>query len=391
LNEALLHKEVQQFINDHLKSDLSKLILKGSPFKDVKIQELAAQIQSKSKSRNKLPTWFDTNSIYYPKSLSIEQTSSELTAQYKASLIDGDKIIDLTGGFGVDSYFFAKKFKSVIHCEIDTELSKIVRHNFVQLGLKNIACFNTNGIDELTKNEAFYDWIYIDPSRRDALKTKVFKLEDCLPDVGKHLGVFLERSDNIMIKLSPLLDISRTIKGLSFVKEIHVVAVKNEVKELLILIQKGYEAPSKIKTINIVEAGQQTFEGYFPSNAGVEFSAPKKHLYEPNAALLKSGLFNEVSSELNAPKLHSNSHLYTSDELIDFPGRRFTILSVFKYNKKLLKRNFKCKNANITTRNFHDSVAEIRKKTGIKEGGNDYLFFTTDIQENSIVIHCKKV
>ncbi len=391
MNEALLHKEVQQFINDHLKSDLSKLILKGTPFKDVKIQELAAQIQSKSKSRDKLPTWFHTNSIYYPKSLSIEQTSSELTAQYKASLIDGDQLIDLTGGFGVDSYFFAKKFKSVIHCEIDTELSKIVRYNFIQLGLKNITSFNTNGIDELSKNETFFDWIYIDPSRRDALKTKVFKLEDCLPDVGKHLDLFLERSHNVMIKLSPLLDISLTIKDLKFVKEIHVVAVKNEVKELLILIQKGYEGPSKIKTINIVASGQQTFEGYFPSNADVEFSAPQKHLYEPNSALLKSGLFNEVSSELNAPKLHSNSHLYTSDELLDFPGRRFTILSVFKYNKKLLKRNFKPKSANITTRNFHDSVAEIRKRTGIKEGGNDYLFFTTDIEDNSIVIHCKKV
>ena len=391
MNEAVLHKEVQQFINDHLKSDLSKLILKGSPFKDVKIQELAVQIQAKSKSRDKLPTWFDTSNIYYPKSLSIEQTSSEPTAQYKASLMNGYKLIDLTGGFGVDSYFFAKKFKSVIHCEIDTELSKIVRHNSIQLGLKNVACLNTNGIDELSKNKNFYDWIYIDPSRRDAVKTKVFKLEDCLPDVGKHLDLFLERSDNVMIKLSPLLDISLTINDLKFVKEIHVVAVKNEVKELLILIQKGYEGPSKIKTINIVAAGQQTFEGYFPSNADVEFSAPKKYLYEPNAALLKSGLFDEVSSEINISKLHSNSLLYTSNDLVHFPGRSFAILSVFKYNKKLLKRNFKFKNANITTRNFHDSVAEIRKKTGIKEGGNDYLFFTTDIEDNSIVIHCKKV
>jgi len=391
LNEAVLHKEVQQFINNHLKSDLSKLILKGSPFKDVKIQELAVQIQAKSKSRDKLPTWFLTNNIYYPKSLSIEQTSSEPTAQYKASLINGDKLIDLTGGFGVDSYFFAKKFQSVIHCEIDTELSKIVTHNFMQLELKNIACFNTNGIDELSESKSSYDWIFIDPSRRDALKTKVFKLEDCLPDVGKHLDLFLERSDNVMIKLSPLLDISLTINDLKFVKEIHVVAVKNEVKELLILIQKGYEGPSKIKTINMVAAGQQTFEGYFPSNAGVEFAAPKKYLYEPNAALLKSGLFNEISSEIKVSKLHSNSHLYTSDDLVHFPGRSFAILSVFKYNKKLLKRNFKSKNANITTRNFHDSVAEIRKKTGIKEGGNDYLFFTTDIEDNSIVIHCKKV
>ena len=391
MNEAVLHKEVQQFINDHYTTDLSKVILKGSPFMEITIQELAIQLQSKSKSRIKLPTWFDTKNIYFPKALSIEQTSSELTAKYKSSLIIGGRLIDLTGGFGVDSFYFSKIFNSVIHCEIDTELSEIVKHNSIQLGLKNLHCFNMNGIDKLSENQNRYDWIYVDPSRRDELKTKVFKLEDCLPDVSKHLEFFLERSDNVMIKLSPLLDISSTVNSLKFIKEIHVVAVKNEVKELLILVKKGFVGPSKIIAINILKNGNQSFEGFFPSDSIANFSFPQKYLYEPNSAILKSGLFNEVSSEINIHKLQRNSHVYANDKLIEFPGRSFSIVTVLKYNKKLIKRKFQFKTANISTRNFHDSVAQIRKKTGIKEGGNDYLFFTTDIENNAIVLHCKKV
>ena len=387
----MLHKEVQQFINDHLKSDIARLVLKGSPFKDISIQEIAEQILAKSKSRNKLPTWFLTDNIYYPKPLSIEQTSSELTAQYKSSLISGESLIDLTGGFGVDSYFFSTKFKKVTHCELDPELSKIASHNYALIGGNNITCLNKSGIEELTENPTVYDWIYIDPSRRNELKSKVFRMEDCLPDVGQHLPLLLKRSENLMIKLSPLLDISLTIKSLSFVKEIHVVAVKNEVKELLILIQKNYQGPSELKTINIHLDTKQVFKGYFPSQATARYSAPKKYLYEPNTALLKSGMFNEVSSQLNVDKLNINSHLYTSDTLIDFPGRRFVIQTISKYNRKLLKKKFNFKSANITTRNFHESVAQIRKKTGFKEGGNEFLFFTTDLEDNALVIHCRKV
>ena len=391
MNNKLLHKDVQQFIDDHLKTDLPQLIFKGSPFTDITIQELAEQIVSKSKSRNKLPTWFNTDSVYYPKTLSIEQTSSELTAEYKTSLIAGNSIIDLTAGFGVDSYYFSKIFKKVIHCELDIELSKIASYNFNLLGRSNITCLNKNGIEELTENQTVYDWIYVDPSRRNELKSKVFRLEDCLPDISHHLGLLLKRSDKIMVKLSPLLDISLTIKDLNFVKEIHIIAVKNEVKELLILIQKGYQAPPKLKTVNIIKNGIQTFDAYFPSNTSAVLSAPKKYLYEPNAAILKSGLFNEVSSELNVSKLNINSHLYTSETLVEFPGRRFHIESISKYNKKLLKKKYQFKTANITTRNFHESVAQIRKKTGFKDGGNDFLFFTTDHQDNAIVIHCTKV
>jgi len=391
LNKILLHTEVQQFIHDHLQKDLPSLILKGSPFKDISIQELAEQILSKSKCQIKLPTWFQTKGIYYPKPVSIEQTSSEITAGYKSTLIGGNTLIDLTGGFGVDSYYFSKKINKVIHCEIDKDLSEIAKYNFRVLEAYNTECREEDGIELLNNEKIHYDWIYIDPSRRSASRAKVFKLEDCLPDVSLHLDLFLQRSTSIMIKLSPFLDISSTVNSLKFVKEIHIVAVKNEVKELILLIEKDYLGPTILKAVHIVKKMPQIFEGSFPSRAEATYSLAKKYLYEPNSAILKSGLFNEVSSQLEVCKLHVNSHLYTSDEIKWFPGRRFEIQSVIKYNKKLIKKTFGFKKANITVRNFYESVAQIRKKTGLKEGGDDYLFFTTDLQDKAIVIHCKKV
>ncbi|MGI9532121.1 THUMP-like domain-containing protein [Lutimonas sp.] len=391
MNQGVLHTETQEFINNQLHADLSKLILKGSPFKEVTIQELADQLKSKLKSKHKLPSWFETEGIYYPKPLSIEQTSSERTAAYKASLITGESIIDLTGGFGVDSFFFAKKFSSLTHCEINSELSEIVAYNYTKLGVKNCHCLAIDGIEKLKADPTTYDWIYVDPSRRDDLKSKVFQVEDCLPDISLHLDLLLERSTNIMVKLSPFLDISSTINRLKFIKEIHIIAVKNDVKELLFLIQKGYSNPIKIKTVNMLKEAEQVFEGRYPSRAEASISHPLHFLYEPNTALLKSGLFNEVSHDLKIHKLHTNSHLYTSETLIHFPGRCFLISNVFKYSKKLIKKHVTGSKANITTRNFRESVAQIRKKTGIKEGGDDYLFFTTDMDNKAIVILCKKV
>lgn len=391
MNEAVLHIETQEFIHTNLHADLSQIILKGSPFKDVSIQELADQIKSKLKSKDKLPTWFHTDNMYYPKPLSIEQTSSEMTAAYKGTLAKGTSMIDLTGGFGVDSFYFAKNFTALTHCEINSELSKIVAHNFRRLAQKNIHCIASDGIDVLASESKKYDWIYLDPSRRDDLKAKVFQIEDCLPDVAKHLNLLLERSDNIMIKLSPLLDLTSTIQRLKYIKDIHIIALKNDVKELLFIIQKGYVGGIKIKTVNLTKENRQSFEGTYPSNAQASFSLPKNYLYEPHGGIMKSGLFNEVSHVLNIDKLNINSHLYTSKDLINFPGRRFLISATFKYNKKILKKHLPGLKANIATRNFRESVAQIRKKTGIKEGGTDYLFFTTDINNSPLVILCHKV
>ena len=232
MNPAILHKDIQEFINAHLKEDATKLILKGSPFTDVTIQEIVTQIEAKKKCESKLPTWFKTEGIYFPNKLNIEQTSSEITANYKASLVSGDSLIDVTGGLGVDCFAFSDKFKEGTHCEIDTELATIVKHNFKQLKKTNITQQAVNGLEYLKTVKKQYDWIYIDPSRRSDTKEKVFFLNQCQPDLTIHLDLLLQYSDNILIKLAPLLDIKKTINDLKFVKEVHCVSIQNEVKEV---------------------------------------------------------------------------------------------------------------------------------------------------------------
>jgi hypothetical protein len=391
LNTNILNKEVQQFIQANLKSDITKLILKGSPFQGISIQEIAEQILSKNKCEKKLPTWFKTNNIFYPNKLNIAQTSSEITAKYKASLVSGNSLIDITGGFGVDAYYFSQKVKNVTHCEINDELSKIVTHNIKQFHVKNMETVISNGLQYLEKTTLKYNWIYADPSRRNDLKGKVFLLEDCLPNIPENLDLLFEKSDHILLKISPLLDITSAINELKFVKEIHVVAVNNEMKEVLFVLEKNYNQQIKIKTINFNKTKTQHFDFVAFNESFASFSEPKKYIYEPNVAILKSGGFNQVSEQLKLDKLHQHSHLYTSENLIEFPGRSFEIIQVIPYNKKELLKIIPNKKANITTRNFPVTVAEIRKKTKFKEGGNNYLFFTTDINNQYIVVVCKKV
>ena len=390
MNFNILLEESQQFIKIHLYDDLTKLILKGSPISGVSIQELANQIVVKNKSEKKLPTWFSKEKIYYPEKISIEQTSSEITANYKSKLVSGKKLIDLTGGFGVDSFYFSKQVSEVIHCEIDNDLSTIVAYNYQQLNVKNITTISNDGIEYLQKTTDFFDWIYIDPSRRNDHKEKVFLLKDCLPDVPKQLDFLLTKTNQILIKVSPILDITSTIKELKFVSEIHIVAVQNEVKELLFLVNKNVAKEIKIITINILSDKNQQFEFYSNSQITANYEMPLSYLYEPNAAILKSGAFHQIAAEFNLFKLHKHSHLYTSNSLIDFPGRRFKIEQVLKYDKKILKKMIPENKANITIRNFPKTVAQIRKETSLKDGGKSYLFFTTDMKNNHICLLTKK-
>ncbi len=390
MNPKILHTEVQEFINKNLKVDISKLLFKGSPFKGITIQELAEQIEAKKRCEKKLPSWFNTKNIYYPNKLNIEQSSSELTAKYKSELISGNSIIDLTGGFGIDTYYFAKHFKEVTHCELNHGLSEIVAHNYKQLSasIKTIAA---DGLAYLRKQNQHFDWIYIDPSRRNNIKGKVFLLKDCVPNVPENLTILFKHSNNILIKVSPILDISSAISELKYVKEVHVVAIENEVKELLFILEKGYSSSITIKTVNIKKSSIDTFDANYNSVADVTYSEPLSYLYEPNAAILKAGLFNEVSNKIKLFKIHANSHLYTSENLSDFPGRRFKVKQQLPYIRKLLKKHLPENKANITTRNFPETVAQIRKKTGIKDGGEHYLFFTTDIHGKHIILICEKV
>lgn len=366
------------------------MALKGSPFSKVTIQEIIEQIVSKNKCEKKLPTFFKTHNIYYPNRLNIEQTSSEKTALYKSNLVSGTSLIDLTGGFGVDSYYFSKKINEVTHCEINNHISKIAKYNFEVLNANNIKTVSENGIDFISKNPKKYDWIYADPSRRDSEKNKVFLLKDCEPNIPKNLDILFEKTNQILLKTAPLLDISSALNELKFVTNIHIVAVENEVKELLFILHKNSNKPIEIKTINFTKTNRQTFSFSYNNSAIASYGNVKKHLYEPNAAILKSGAFQHISAFFNVDKLHKNSHLYTSDKIVSFPGRSFLVVKCLPYQKKEIK-TLQLTKANITTRNFTESVAQIRKKFNIKDGGETYIFFTTNFENKKIVILCKKI
>ncbi len=374
-------------------SDITKLLFQNPDLENVSIKEIVEQIEAKKKCKTKLPTWFNTPEIYYPNKLNIEQTSSEITAQYKSHLVSGKSLIDLTGGFGIDAYYFSKEVEHVEHCEINETLSTIVKHNYQKLGVLNITTITNDGIEYLKSIQQEFDWIYVDPSRRHDTKGKVFFLRDCLPNAPNHLELLFEHSNNIMIKTAPLLDIKAGLNELHSVKEIHVVAIDNDVKELLWILEKRYSDSITIKTINFKKEDTQefTFEMKDELEAKVSYSEPLSYLFEPNSAILKSGAFKFLSEKLKVNKLHINSHLYTSEEFIDFPGRQFKIEKTLPYNKKLLKKEFSFSKANISIRNFSESVEQLKKKFNLRDGGTIYLFFTTDVNEQRIVLVCSKV
>ncbi|KAF2078754.1 THUMP-like domain-containing protein [Flavobacterium sharifuzzamanii] len=391
MNNPILHPEIQEYIIQNTGADITKLALQKNPFPEMDWILILNQIEARTKAKEKLPTWFDTENIIYPSKISVEQTSSEKTAAYKASLITGESLIDLTGGFGVDDYYFSKKFKSITHCEINEDLSKIVSHNFKQLQVENCTFYAGDSIHLLEETKQKYDWIYIDPSRRNDSKGKVFMLKDCLPNVPELLDFYFEKSDSILIKTAPLLDISAGLSELKNVKNIHVIALENEVKELLFEIHKGYAGEITLKTANILKEKVETFEFILGEESFPVYNLPQQYLYEPNSAIMKSGGFDEISTAFQINKLHKHSHLYTSEDLIDFPGRKFEVQKVIPYHKNEMKNELANKQANITTRNFPETVENIRKKWKIKNGGNLYCFFTTDVKDNKIVLICTKI
>ena len=391
MDSLLLKPEIQAFVERNIGESIAKLALQKNPFPEVEWMSIVNQIEAKTKSKYKLPTWFAAPSIIYPRKISVEQTSSEQAASFKASVINGESLIDLTGGFGVDDYFFAKKIKEVVHCELDDELSEIVKHNFKQLNALNISCYTGDSTQTLQTLDRKWDVIYIDPSRRNHIKGKVFMLKDCLPNVPQNLEFYFKYSNKIFVKTAPLLDITAGISELQRVKAIHIIAIDNEVKELLWELDASFSGNIIIKTINILKENIEKFDftlGDLKPN--VPYCLPQKYLYEPNSAIMKSGGFDEVSIFFNISKLHKHSHLYSSDILKPFAGRTFEIQHSILYNKKEMKSFLANTQANVTTRNFPESVERIRKKWKIKDGGNTYCFFTTDMNNEKIVLICTK-
>ncbi len=392
MNIAVLSEEVQDYIERHHHKDATPLLFKKPIFEGVSNTELLQQLVGKQKCKKKLPLWFGTPGIYYPPKLNLEQTSSEITARYKTEIVSGERLVDITGGFGVDTYYFAKKMDTVVHCDINEELSRITAHNFSVLGTNNITVLPANGLQFLKEDAEKIDWIFIDPSRRNPEQRKVFRLADCTPDVISHFELLMGRTDNLLIKTAPLLDLSQGINELKWVKEIHIVAIQNEVKELLWVIQNGYQGNVSVKTINFTHSGVMRFDFDRKEEAMAisTFSGPQHYLYEPNAAILKSGAFKKIGETYGLCKLHRNTHLYTHSELRPFPGRRFKIKQTLPYSKKVLKA-LRLQKANISCRNFPETSAVIRKKTKIKDGGEHYFFFVKNSEEKQVVLHCEKI
>lgn len=389
--QSLLSSEIQEFINSNLNADIAKLALQKNRFPNTDWTFILNQIAAKQKAKKKLPTWFMASNIIYPSKISVEQTSSERTAEYKSSLVSGSKLIDLTGGFGVDDFYFAKKINHVVHCEINEELSMIVSHNMQQMDVDNIECLAGESTKILKDLQQDFDWIYIDPSRRSSFKGKVFMLKDCQPNVPELLDFYFKFSQNIMIKTAPILDLSAGLSELKNVKSIHIVALDNEVKELLWILEKNCSRKIQVVTSNFTRHETEKFIFEFQNQLVSNYSLPKKYLYEPNAAIMKSGGFKEITQHFEVTKLHQHSHLYTSDHLIKFPGRIFQIENCFECNKQNMKSYLEGKKANITTRNFPETIELIRKKWNISDGGDLYGFFTTAVNENKIVLLCSKL
>lgn len=395
MNPELLSTEAQDFINANQHRDINELLLKKSPINNIGINELCEQIYGKQRTRTKLPEWHGTPGIYYPPALALEQCSSANTGAYKASLCSGDTLVDLTGGAGVDSYFFAKRFRRVIHIERDAHLSAVAAYNLPLLGATNVRFVNGDGMEFISGGDVDtdkLDCIYLDPSRRAAGNRKVFRPEDYEPDFIPRLAQLISRTRRVIIKTSPLVDIKFGISAFSYVQSIHVVAVMNECKELIWILGKRPVADPSVDCVNIT--GEEIISFKFSIKEEEEapaaaLSPPLQYLYEPGAAILKGGAFKTLARRLNLSKLHANSHLYTSPRpLGQFPGRSFFVRE--RFSPRQFGKLFKGRRMHIATRNFPETTASIRKKYGIGEGGNDYAFFTRLADGKRVVLLCEK-
>ena len=364
-------------------------MLRANPGK-LDIKKLAVQLTARQKATDKLPTWYANPDLVFPPALSVEQASSEQTAHYKASLVQGGLLLDLTGGMGVDTWAFASRVSRVVYVERNPDLAELAAHNLPRMGATNVVVQVGDGL-ALIENPAVLpineqaDWLYLDPHRRTEQGGRVVRLTDCEPDVSnpQTLYVLLKKANRILLKASPLLDIQAAINQLAgAVKAVHVVAVQGEVKEVLFVLEQSIAPADDVQVWAVNLLPDRTDVLHFglgdERTAEVHFGDPQVYMYEPNAAVLKAGAFRFIAAKFGLVKLAPNSHLYTSDTLrTDFPGRTFAVQNVCKPDTKTLKNLLPTLKANLTVRNFPQSVAELRKKLNLREGGTVYILATT--------------
>ena len=394
-----LTTETIRFIEENARADVRSLALQAKKYPKVDMAIAVVQIAGRQIAEAKVPTWYRTEGLLYPKHLSMEECSSEATAIYKASLMEGETFADLTGGFGIDCSFLSRKFKKADYVERQAELCELAKHNFPLLGL-DINVHNEDGVEYLKRMQPV-DCLFLDPARRDGHGGKTVAISDCEPDVSALEELLVEKARKVVVKLSPMLDLSLALKDLKHVCEVHIVSTDNECKELLLILQKETASTEvSIHCINSLGAlnGYRIYQEYaFTQEQERTSDCPLTHeveayLYEPNASIMKAGAYRSLTQAYPVKKLHPSSHLYVSPHFIeDFPGRKFQVEAVSGFGKKELKTFLQgMEKANLTIRNFPSSVAELRKRLKLKEGGDDYLFATTLADESKVIIKCKK-
>ncbi|MBQ7421335.1 MAG: SAM-dependent methyltransferase [Prevotella sp.] len=420
-----IDEATRRFVGDHREEDVRRLALQGARFAGVDMPFALDQIRGWQAARTKLPSWAAVDSIVYPPHLPMEQCSSEPTARYKSALAmrllkARERFVDLTGGFGVDFSFVAPLFKESVYVEQQPHLCELAEANFSALGMENFSVKNADSIAFL-RSMSRVSLILVDPARRDDHGSKVFTIADCRPNVAALADELVEKADYVLLKLSPMLDWHQAVATLKHVREVHIVSVSNECKELLLVLSAADSGALRVCCVNdddVFEfsesadsgasvAENRGFIGRSDRQNGAESVAvePRSepvlaellreggYLYEPNASVMKAGCFDLLARRYGVEALSSNSHLFVSSGFIDrFPGRRFRIQSVSSFNKREIRAALQgISRANIAVRNFPLSVDGLRKRLKLKEGGDVYLFATTLFTANHILIITKKL
>lgn len=382
--------EVKQFIQDHLTSDPAELVLSEAKYPSLPIKEIAIQIASRQKAKSKLPKWYSNDNIIFPPKENLEQASSELTAKFKSRWVSGNSMADLTGGTGIDLFFMSNNFKSCVYVEPDSDLAEIAKFNF-GLFEKNINVFESSAEDYINSCTQKFDLIYLDPSRRDIKKNRVFSLIDYQPNVFKIYDHLLRLGKEMIVKTSPMIDIKSTLELLPHTFKVQVLAVDNEVKEVLFYINKSKKEEPIIEAWNISKTKNESsfrFSYEEEKAAHTQISPPLTYLYEPNSAIRKAGAFNLIGNRFRLKKLHANTHLYTSNEIVDdFPGRVFEVRELIRPNKRGIKKAFPTGKVNVISKNYPIGANEIKKKYKLTDGGDEFLIFCEE-QHQKISLKC---
>lgn len=394
----IVNAETSAYIREHINDDVRTLALKKTA-DNVDIKFALQQISAIQVLMKKVPSWAKNSDLVFPQHLSLEQCSSETTAIFKAKTIEEYiaktpfVMADITGGLGVDCFFISQNASECHYVEQNIDLCEIAAHNFASLK-SDIIVHNLKAEDFLTNNAIRFDLIYIDPARRSDSGQKVVSISDCSPDIKEIKKILYQHAERIVVKLSPMLDIEQALREINNVELIYVISIDNECKELLLFINPEFNGETEIRAVNLSNDNNEIFRGKLSEEKQLpaQISYPQHYLYEPFAAHLKSGLYKILAQRYGVSKLHIHSHLYTSSERVPlFPGRQFIIDKIVPFDKKSVKKLFEnIRQANITTRNFPVSVAELRKKYKIKDGGNTFIFATTISADDKVLIVCHK-